>query len=211
MKNVVNAWYQNGLFNFWFGCIGIAAALRTELPASFIWQAYRAVLGEGKVPATSPFDKELLLWRLMRLLPSLLAEPVFAPLARFLAQDADLRKRHQLAERLADLFDQSDVVFAATNPDLAFGAAGPLPTTVGDVDLIATYGFDRAIGNNGALTIPANLSGLPAVSIPVGTIDGAPVGMQIIGRHHEEPFLLDLALRAERERPWPLVAPSPGA
>ena len=45
------------------------------------------------------------------------------------------------------------------------------------------------------------------MSIPVGTIDGAPVGMQIIGRHHEEQVLLDLALRAERERPWPLVAP----
>jgi len=107
--------------------------------------------------------------------------------------------RVALNEQVADLFDQADVVFCA---------AGPLPTTVGDVDLIATYGFDRAIGNNGALTIPANLSGLPAVSIPVGTIDGAPVGMQIIGRHHEEQVLLDLALRAERERPWPLVAPA---
>jgi aspartyl-tRNA(Asn)/glutamyl-tRNA(Gln) amidotransferase subunit A len=116
--------------------------------------------------------------------------------------------RVALNEQVADLFDQADVVFAATNPDIAFGAAGPLPTTVGDVDLIATYGFDRALGNNGALTIPANLSGLPAVSIPVGTIDGAPVGMQIIGRHHEEQVLLDLALRAERERPWPLVAPA---
>ena len=49
------------------------------------------------------------------------------------------------------------------------------------------------------------------MSVPVGTIDGAPVGMQIIGRHHEEQVLLDLALLAERERPWPLVAPSPGA
>jgi aspartyl-tRNA(Asn)/glutamyl-tRNA(Gln) amidotransferase subunit A len=119
--------------------------------------------------------------------------------------------RVALNEQVADLFDQADVVFAATNPDLAFAAAGPLPTTVGDVDLIATYGFDRAIGNNGALTIPANLSGLPAVSIPVGTIDGVPVGMQIIGRHHEEQVLLELALRAERERPWPLVAPSADA
>lgn len=26
MKNVVNAWYQNGLFNLWLGCIGIAVA-----------------------------------------------------------------------------------------------------------------------------------------------------------------------------------------
>jgi Asp-tRNA(Asn)/Glu-tRNA(Gln) amidotransferase A subunit family amidase len=31
--------------------------------------------------------------------------------------------------------------------------------------------------------------------------------MQVIGRHYEEELLLDLALIAERERPWPLVAP----
>ncbi len=116
--------------------------------------------------------------------------------------------RIELNEQMADVFDQADFVFASTNPDTAFAAGGPLPTTVGDVDLIATYGFDKALGNNGALTIPANLSGLPAVSIPVGTVDGRPVGMQVIGRHHEEQLLLDLARIAERERPWPLVAPS---
>ena len=88
---------------------GIAAALRTELPSRFQWRAYRAVLGEGAVPAESAFDKPRLLWRLMRLLPPLLEEPVFAPLHRFLADDADLRKRHQLAERLADLLDQYQV------------------------------------------------------------------------------------------------------
>ena len=116
--------------------------------------------------------------------------------------------RIELNEQMADIFDQADFVFASTNPDTAFAAGGPLPTTVGDVDLIATYGFDKALGNNGALTIPANLAGLPAVSIPVGTVDGRPVGMQVIGRHHEEQLLLDLARIAERERPWPLVAPA---
>jgi aspartyl-tRNA(Asn)/glutamyl-tRNA(Gln) amidotransferase subunit A len=115
--------------------------------------------------------------------------------------------RIALNEQMADLFEQADVVFAATNPDTAFAAAGPMPTTVGDVDLIATVGFDKAIGNNGALTIPANLTGMPAVSVPVGTVDGAPVGMQVIGRHHEEQVLLELARVAERTRPWPLVAP----
>lgn len=115
--------------------------------------------------------------------------------------------RVALNEQLADIFDQADFVFAATNPDTAFAAGGPMPTTVGDVDLMATYGFDKAIGNNGTLTIPANLSGMPAISIPVGTVDGAPVGLQVIGKHHEEQLLLDLARIAERERPWPLVAP----
>jgi aspartyl-tRNA(Asn)/glutamyl-tRNA(Gln) amidotransferase subunit A len=31
--------------------------------------------------------------------------------------------------------------------------------------------------------------------------------MQIIGRHHAEQLLLELALAVERARPWPLVAP----
>ncbi|HYP85548.1 exodeoxyribonuclease V subunit gamma [Variovorax sp.] len=103
------------------GGAGIAAAMRTELPAAFIWRAYRAVLGESAVPAASPFDKSLLAWRLMRLLPALLHEPAFAPLARFLAGDEDLRKRYQLAERLADLFDQYQVYRADWLADWAAG------------------------------------------------------------------------------------------
>ena len=59
----------------------------------------------------------------------------------------------------------------------------------------------------GALTMPANISGNPAVSIPVGHVDGLPIGMQVIGRRHEDPLLFDLALHIERERPWPLTAP----
>ncbi len=116
--------------------------------------------------------------------------------------------RIDVNERMADIFDQADFVFAATNPDVAFAAEGPMATTVGEVDLIAEYGFNRAIGNNGALTIPANLTGNPAVTIPAGRVDGMPVGLQVIGRHHEEQLLLDLARIAEREQPWPLVAPS---
>ncbi|MDI5983356.1 exodeoxyribonuclease V subunit gamma [Halomonas sp. M4R5S39] len=96
------------------GGAGIAAALDVTLPARFLWQAYRAVLeytesDTDAVPATSPFDKSRLVWRLLRLLPGLLARDDFAPLARFLAGDDDLRKHHQLAERLADLFDQYQV------------------------------------------------------------------------------------------------------
>lgn len=88
---------------------GIAAALDMQMPSRFLWSAYRAVLGKGTVPDHSPFDREPLTWRLLRLLPACLDDPLFEPLRHFLAVDDDLRKRYQLAERLADLFDQYQV------------------------------------------------------------------------------------------------------
>ncbi|MDO7897250.1 exodeoxyribonuclease V subunit gamma [Pseudomonas citrulli] len=90
------------------GC-GIAAAIDVQLPGSFMWQLYRTVLGRHEIPAKSLLDKSPLTWRLMRLLPQLIEQPHFEPLRRFLTHDTDLRKRYQLSERLADLFDQYQV------------------------------------------------------------------------------------------------------
>lgn len=90
------------------GC-GIAAAMDMQLPSRFVWQAYRTVLGKDQVPDASPLDKSRLLWRLLRLLPAQLSAPEFASLARFLAGDTDGRRHYQLAERIADLFDQYQV------------------------------------------------------------------------------------------------------
>ena len=115
--------------------------------------------------------------------------------------------RRQIIVKMAQIFERVDFIVCATNPDVAFGAQGPMPTTIDGVDLIAEHGFEAAVGNNGALTIPANTTGHPAVAIPIGLIDGLPVSMQIMGRRHAEQLLLDLARFVERERPWPLVAP----
>ena len=88
--------------------LGVCAATRVALPARFQWEAYRGMLGPERVPRRSPFDKDALTWRLMRLLPEVLHEDKFAPLQRFLA-DGDAERRLQLAERLADLYDQYQV------------------------------------------------------------------------------------------------------
>ena len=102
------------------GC-GIAAAIDVQLPGSFMWQLYRMVLGRDEIPAKSLLDKGPLTWRLMRLLPELIDQPHFEPLQRFLTHDTDLRKRYQLAERLADLFDQYQVYRADWLEDWAAG------------------------------------------------------------------------------------------
>jgi aspartyl-tRNA(Asn)/glutamyl-tRNA(Gln) amidotransferase subunit A len=108
-------------------------------------------------------------------------------------------QRTEANETMAALFDEVDLVISATNPDVAYPAEVTLNLRVGE----------QKVGpeNNGALTIPANIVGNPAVSIPVGTFEGLPVGMQIMARHHWDPVLFDLALALERERPWPQVSP----
>ena len=109
--------------------------------------------------------------------------------------------RISLNEAMAALFESTDFVFAATNPDIAFAADGRLPTVFG--------GKEAKPINNGALTIPSNIYGNPAISIPVGTdAAGLPVGLQVLAPHHQEQRLLDIALVVERERPWPLTAPT---
>jgi aspartyl-tRNA(Asn)/glutamyl-tRNA(Gln) amidotransferase subunit A len=111
-------------------------------------------------------------------------------------------RRMELNHRMAEIFDPStgvDLIITASNPDVAFDAAGPLPAVFG--------GITAGAGNNGRLTFPCNLHGNPGISVPAGTVDGLPVGLQIIARHHEEQLLLDLALAMERLQPWPMVAP----
>lgn len=100
------------------GC-GIAAAMNISLPGRFHWQAYRAVLGD--LPETSPYDKTLLSWRLLRLLPTLLADPEFEALRHFLSDDSSQRKQFQLAQRLADLLDQYQIYRADWLQDWAQG------------------------------------------------------------------------------------------
>jgi len=109
--------------------------------------------------------------------------------------------RVEMNEAMADLFEKTDIVLCATSPMEPFNAEGPMPNMVGEVR-VSPY-------NAGALTIPANLSGYPAISIPAGLSQtGLPIGLQVYARRHEDALLLDLAQIMERARPWPKVVPN---
>jgi len=57
-------------------------------------------------------------------------------------------------------------------------------------------------------TAPFNMSGMPAVSIPVGTnSEGMPVGLQVVARRSEEELVLGCGALVEANRPWPKFAP----
>ena len=109
--------------------------------------------------------------------------------------------RHELNMRLADAFDEVDLILLPTSPVPAFGCAGPLPTSVAG----------REVGPTACalFTSPFNLSGNPVISVPMGVVDGAPVGMQIVGRRHDDASVLAAGALLERARPWPRVAPDP--
>ena len=54
-----------------------------------------------------------------------------------------------------------------------------------------------------AFTFPLNMTGQPAASVPAGwTADGLPVGLQIVGRHLDDPMVLRAAAAFEVAQPW---------
>jgi amidase len=58
-------------------------------------------------------------------------------------------------------------------------------------------------------TAPFNLTGHPALSLPVGMVDGLPVGLMLIGRHFEEGTIYRIAALIENMigGPPPIVTP----
>ena len=73
-----------------------------------------------------------------------------------------------------------DALVAPTSPTVAFPFGARMD------DPVAMYLSD-------ACTLPANMAGLPGISIPAGLSDGLPVGLQFIGAPWSEPRLFELA------------------
>jgi Asp-tRNA(Asn)/Glu-tRNA(Gln) amidotransferase A subunit family amidase len=137
-------------------------------------------------PELSPLGRGLLKYRLM--LPAVAT--VKAHQVRTMAR-----------RRLAAVFEEVDVIAWPTLPAVAPPLEAPL------VELPSgTLTADAANVRGGAL---ANLAGIPAISVPVGSEDGLPIGLQLQAAWGRDELLLDAAEVLERanERRWVGAAP----
>jgi len=83
--------------------LGVAANVRTEFAAAFVWRLIGRVLPD--VPATSPLEPESLRWRLAGRLAEPRHDAAFAPVSRYLRGGEPLR-RFELAAAVAEAFDR---------------------------------------------------------------------------------------------------------
>jgi exodeoxyribonuclease V gamma subunit len=83
---------------------GICANTRFPFPNTFVEEIFRKLV--QTLPDLSPFAPEVLSWKIMGLLPSLLGRSAFASLGSYLGDPPEALKLIQLAERVADTFDQ---------------------------------------------------------------------------------------------------------
>jgi aspartyl-tRNA(Asn)/glutamyl-tRNA(Gln) amidotransferase subunit A len=105
------------------------------------------------------------------------------------------KARTDLNRRLWQLFEEFDLLVTPAMPTEAFGAKGPPPAEI-DGEAIPLLGVTP-------FTYPFNLSGHPAASVRAGfTGTGLPLGLQIIGPHHRDDRVLQMAYLYEQMRPW---------
>ena len=112
--------------------------------------------------------------------------------------DAYYLKAQQLRRMIRDdfqaAFAEVDVILGPTTPGPAF-AIGE-----NSDDPVSMYLQD-------IFTISLNLAGLPGLSVPIGFVDGLPVGMQLIGNYFAEAKLLNVAHQYQQLTDWHLQSP----
>ena len=94
--------------------------------------------------------------------------------------------RGTIIKAFDDAFTQCDVILAPTVPTTAFKKGDAITNPV------QTYLTDIC-------TVPVNIAGLPAVSLPCGfDSNGMPIGMQLIGKAFGESTILNVAYKYQQ-------------
>lgn len=92
-------------------------------------------------------------------------------------------------------FEQCDVIVGPVAPTAAFNLGEKTD------DPISMYLADL-------YTIPVNLAGLPAMSVPAGFVNQRPVGLHLIGPYYSEAKLLNVAHQYQQQTDWHLQMPA---
>ena len=93
---------------------GICANYRFPFPNVFVHEVFRKVT--PGLPECSPFEPEIMTWRIMKILQSCITRPGFESLRVYLGGIQGNLKRFQLSERIADTFDQ----YLLFRPEMVF-------------------------------------------------------------------------------------------
>jgi aspartyl-tRNA(Asn)/glutamyl-tRNA(Gln) amidotransferase subunit A len=102
--------------------------------------------------------------------------------------------RTLIRQDFARVFQEVDALVTPTSPVVAFPQGEMID------DPVQMYLID-------VCTLPINIAGLPAISVPCGFSQGMPVGMQLIGPHLGEATLLRIAHAYEQATEWHKARP----
>jgi len=103
--------------------------------------------------------------------------------------------RTLIRKEFDQVFEEIDLIISPTSPSVAFRQGEKL------ADPVQMY-------LNDVFTQPANIAGIPAISIQGGMSDGLPIGIQLMTRHLGEEILLRAAHAYEQSTEWHTMHPS---
>ena len=101
--------------------------------------------------------------------------------------------RRMIREDFIQAFKQVDMIAGPVTPSVAFKKGEKK-------DPVSMYLQD-------IYTVPANLAGLPAMSLPMGFVDDMPVGMQLLGNYFDEGRMLTTAHAYQSMTDWHTMQP----
>ena len=102
--------------------------------------------------------------------------------------------RTLIRQEFQQVFERLDALVTPTSPSVAFRLGERT------ADPVAMYLSD-------ILTIPANIAGIPGISVPGGLSNGLPVGLQFLSRHLAEDTLFRIAYAYEQATEWHTLRP----
>jgi Asp-tRNA(Asn)/Glu-tRNA(Gln) amidotransferase A subunit family amidase len=107
-----------------------------------------------------------------------------------------LERRREYRVPWDRFWESYDVLLVPSMPVPAFGTDVTGPATIDGVPV------DPFFDDWAALALPANLTGSPSCSVPIGSDAGLPLGMQVMGPRWSDARLLQVAAAWERLAPW---------